>query len=91
MTDLKAGAMEIQLVGTCVGDVAETIEDGITGRIVSPGDAGGMAAALGGICHCPKQGMEMGRRARKRVQARFSFESSWKRIEALYGELIGET
>ncbi len=43
---LEAMAAGVPVIATAVGCVPEVVEDGVTGLIVRPGDAGGIAAAL---------------------------------------------
>jgi len=43
---LETSLAEVPIVATCVGALPELIEDGVSGRLVPPGDAEAMASAL---------------------------------------------
>jgi glycosyltransferase involved in cell wall biosynthesis len=60
------------VVGTRVGGLAEIIEDGVTGYLISPDDSTGFAAALVRVLSDPHEAAIMGQRGRKRVSEQFS-------------------
>jgi starch synthase len=62
-------------VATAVGAVAEVVEDGVTGVVVAPGDAGALAEGLRTVLQSGPAGASpsaMGVAARRRCAARFS-------------------
>ncbi|MEJ2224569.1 MAG: hypothetical protein P8X49_05465 [Syntrophobacterales bacterium] len=70
----------------------EAVVSEATGLLVSPRDAGELAAALGRLLDDPEVGRTMGRQGRQRVLDHFSFsamvschEEVWTRL--LWGEI----
>jgi len=72
---LQAGAAGLPVVGTRAGGVPEIIEDGRTGLLCPPGDAGALATALASILSNPEAARAMGGRARERIESRFSVDT----------------
>jgi glycosyltransferase involved in cell wall biosynthesis len=64
---LEAMAAARPVVATAVGDVPLMIEDGATGRVVSPDDAAALGAALGGLLEDPAAARALGAAARERA------------------------
>lgn len=69
---LQAGAAGIPVVGARAGGIPEIIEDGRTGLLFPPGDAGALATAVARIVGDPEAARAMGRRARERIETLFS-------------------
>ncbi|MCS6777278.1 MAG: glycosyltransferase [Chloroherpetonaceae bacterium] len=81
----EAMACGVPCVATDVGDARMIIAD--TGRIVPPRDPEALASALAEILQMPPdQRCELGRRARRRVEAEFSLPAIVARYEQLYEE-----
>jgi glycosyltransferase involved in cell wall biosynthesis len=62
--------------------LAEAVEDGETGLLVAPGDAGALADALGALLSEPARARAMGEAARRRVAASWRWELVAARVEA---------
>ncbi|HKB13754.1 MAG TPA: glycosyltransferase [Vicinamibacterales bacterium] len=60
---LEAMAVGTPVVGSRFGNLAEIIDDGITGRLVAPGDVGAWASALAEIAASPAQTIDCWRTA----------------------------
>ncbi len=87
---LEAGAAGVPSVVYAVGGSAETVQDGITGRVVPAGDVAGAAAALLELAADPRKRREWGDAARRMVAARFTLEAAVDRyIDLLADELTG--
>ena len=69
---LQAGAAGVPVVGASTGGLPEVIEDGRTGVLCPPGDAGALATAVGRIMEDRERARAMGERARARVESVFS-------------------
>jgi glycosyltransferase involved in cell wall biosynthesis len=67
---IEAGFVGLPVVATDVGGVAEIVEDGATGALVSPGDDQALTRALARVLEEPFDG----RRARDRCRALFGME-----------------
>jgi glycosyltransferase involved in cell wall biosynthesis len=65
----------------------DVIEEGVTGRLVTPGDAAALEDALEALLSDPARREEMGRRARERACGRFDVEDSLDRYRALFHEV----
>jgi glycosyltransferase involved in cell wall biosynthesis len=73
---LEAMAGGLPVVAADVNGIAEILEGGEAsgGVVVPPGDAGALAAALGRLVDDERLRRELGARARRRVEQRFSLE-----------------
>jgi len=81
---MEAMAHGLPVVVTRVGGVPELVEDGVTGRVVSPGDAEGLAAALRHVLDDPERAAAMGQRGRGVVRDRFNVEVSAGHLQELF-------
>lgn len=84
---LEAMALGTPVVATDVGGTAELIRDGVDGRIISPGSAQGLAAAIGAALANPDERRAHATHARHRVETVLSFEARMDALEAIYTEL----
>ena len=73
---LEAMACGIPVVSTRVTGIPEAVVDGVTGRIVDPGDVPALAGALAALLSDPAACASMGRAARERVLERFDVRRS---------------
>jgi glycosyltransferase involved in cell wall biosynthesis len=72
---LEAAAMGLPIVATAVDGLEEIVVDGVTGLLVAPDDAQGLAAALDDLAARPADELRrMGAAGRARVAARFGIE-----------------
>jgi glycosyltransferase involved in cell wall biosynthesis len=74
------------VVGTDVGGIPEVVVDAVTGRLVKPGDAQGLADALADILGDPERARRMSIAAREASEA-FGAERFLDRLEKTYVEL----
>lgn len=72
---MQAGAAGIPVVGGRAGGIPEVVKDGETGLLCPPGDAGAVAEAIARLLTDPETGRAMGRRARARIESRFSIDA----------------
>jgi len=77
------------VVATAVGGNVRLIEDGVTGLLVPPGDARGLAAAVGRLLSDPALAARLGAAARRRVEERYSRAAMVRRFETFYLNLFG--
>lgn len=86
---IEAQAMERPVVATDHGGAAETVEHGVTGWRVPPGDAGALAAALdGALAMRPADRRAMGARARASVLAHYTTAAMQAATLDVYRELL---
>ena len=89
-------AVEPQAMGRPVlaadhGAVQETVEDGVTGWRVRPGDADAWAAALARLLDTPAEARAaMGAEGRARVERLYSLDSMTKATLGVYARLLAE-
>ena len=86
---IEAQAMERPVIATDHGGAAETVEHGVTGWRVPPGDAGALAAALdGALSMQPAERRAMGARARDSVLAHYTTAAMQAATLDVYRELL---
>ena len=71
VTLMEAMAAGKPVVATNVGGVTELVEDGVSGRVVPPGDVKALRDAIAGLLKDPALRAGMGAEGRKRVAAEF--------------------
>ncbi len=77
------------IVATAVGGNLRLIEDGVSGLLVPPGDAGALAAAVGRLLSDPALAARLGATARRRAEDRYSRPVMVRRFETFYRSLAG--
>jgi glycosyltransferase involved in cell wall biosynthesis len=84
---LEAAAVELPIVATRVGGVAEVVADGATGLLAPPGDAAALAAAMERIERlAPEARAAMGAAGRAFVEQRYGTTRVMELWERLYSE-----
>jgi glycosyltransferase involved in cell wall biosynthesis len=86
-------ALEAAAAGCCVvaanhGGLPEMLQDGVTGRLVTPGDPAALAAALAQLRADPAARERLGAAAAIDTRARFAPARLLERAQALYDELL---
>ncbi|NWF71534.1 MAG: glycosyltransferase family 4 protein [Nitrospirae bacterium] len=84
---LEAVASGLPIVSTGVGDIANMIEDGVSGLIVPEREPAAMAAAAGLLLEQPDRARSMASRAYRRLD-RYSWSSVRSQWSALYDEMM---
>lgn len=84
---LQALSQELPVVVTRVGDVAEMVEDGITGVVVNDRDAGALARPLAELLASQERRLSMGRRGRELLLKRFTTNVMVDTVEGMYATL----
>ena len=87
MAAAEAQMQGVPVVASRTGGLAEIVRDGITGRLVEPGDVDGLAAALVGILADREKVAAMGRAAHADARERFDLPGFAARFEAIYREV----
>jgi glycosyltransferase involved in cell wall biosynthesis len=90
MTAREAMAYGRPVVATAVGGLVDAVEDGVSGVLVPPGDAGALRGALVRLLDDPDLRRTLGTRARQE-SARFSHAAAARSIEALYAEVAADS
>lgn len=76
------------VIASAAGGSAELIQDGITGRLVPPGDPTALADAICDVLAHPAQAAEMGRRAREKALERYDIRKTTRAIEDVYSRVL---
>jgi glycosyltransferase involved in cell wall biosynthesis len=77
-----AMTMARPVVATDVGDIGDTVRDGDIGRVVEPGDATALAAALDEVVSQPDLAERLGAAARRKMDQGASWEDAAEALEA---------
>jgi glycosyltransferase involved in cell wall biosynthesis len=85
---LEAMAAGRPIVATAVGAVPEMIEDGATGMLVPPEDAGALASRLAAVLEDRTLALRLGNAAWKRSQVELGTESFGSTLGAIYEDLL---
>lgn len=88
---LEAARRARPVIASRVGGLPETVEDGVTGVLVPPGDPEALAAAIEALLGDPATAAALGKAARTRAGARFDFAACVSAYDDLYDELYGRT
>ena len=81
---MEAMAAGKPVIATQVAGVGELVEDGVSGRIVPPGDAEALARAIEGLAAAPELRARMGIAGRDQVCAQFDIRGEAARLAALF-------
>jgi glycosyltransferase involved in cell wall biosynthesis len=76
------------VIGSAVGGIAFTIQDGLTGLLVPPADPAALARALYQLLSYPALRAQMGNAARQRVEQEFTWAMVARRTAALYQSVL---
>jgi len=86
---LEAMAAGKPVIASRVGGLAEIVHDGVTGFLVMPGNAQGLAAAIAKLAGDRFLSREMGQRGRTRLLEHFTLAQMASKNEAYYYALLG--
>jgi glycosyltransferase involved in cell wall biosynthesis len=84
---VEAVACALPAVASRTGGIVDVIEDGVSGRLVAPGDAAALSEALLSLSADPALRARMGRDARDTALARFDERDGIERYRALLREV----
>lgn len=79
------------VVAAAAGGPTEIVEDGVTGLLTPPGDAGALAQAIEHLLDDDARRASMGRAGRARARELFGADRMARRFEALYQDIAGMT
>ena len=83
---LEASACGVPAVATRIAGVPEIVRDGVTGRVVAPGDAEALAVALAFMMSSSRRRARMGAAARRRAESLFDQRRASLSLARLFGE-----
>lgn len=85
---LEAMASGRAVIGTTVGGLPELVSDGLTGRLVPPRSAIGLAEAIDEFVGDPSKADEMGKAARQVVKTNFTWDGVARRTLRVYQQAL---
>ncbi len=86
---MEAMAARRAVIATRVGGTEEVVEEGVTGRLVRPGDAEGLARAMEALILDPETRRRHGDEGRRRIVSRFGADRMVESTMRLYDEVLG--
>ncbi len=86
---LEAAASGRPVVTTSIPGCRHTVEDGVTGLLVEPGDVAGLAQALRALVEDASFRRRLGRNARHRAEAAFDEQTIASSTMDIYDSLLG--
>ncbi len=86
--NLEAMACETPVVASAVGGIPEVVVPEETGLLVDPADSGQIAAAVNRLLENGELAAGMGKKGRRRVEERFSWDSIAAQTRDMYRELL---
>lgn len=89
LTIVEAMRAGLPVVASDVGGVAELIDEGATGYLVSPRSAAALAAALRPLIADAELRRRLGSAGRRRYTASFTFEHMYRKTMAVYDRVAG--
>ena len=81
---MEAMAMELPVVSSRIMGIPELIEDGVSGRLISPGNVGQLTAVLEGLAGDPAERRRLGQAGRRRVIEHYAIDQSAAELHALF-------
>jgi len=90
MTLLEAFARATPVIASRIGSLAELVEDGVTGRLVPPGEPAALATAIEAMLTGPAAATRMGEAAKAVSEARYDPTSNGERLEEIYRDAMAE-
>ncbi|MBA3313293.1 MAG: glycosyltransferase family 4 protein [Planctomycetota bacterium] len=87
---LEAAASGLPIVATNVGGTPEMVEDGVSARLVPPGDATSFAQAIADLLSDADQRARLGHAARRTVEARFPAETAARALAKDWHSVLSE-
>ncbi|OMH29320.1 hypothetical protein BKD30_01130 [Tersicoccus phoenicis] len=88
MVPLEAMACGRPVVGSAVGGLLDSVDDGVTGLLVPPHDVDSTTAALARLLTDPDLAARMGRAGRDRVERLFGWDRVADRTETVYRRVL---
>lgn len=88
MSVLEAMSFGKPVVGGDIGGIPEQVRDGIEGRLFEPGNAQALADILDDLALHPEKALEMGVKARQRLEEKYALRVHINALMALYQQLL---
>ncbi len=86
--NIEAAAMALPVVSTLIPGCVDSVQDGVTGVLVPPGDAQALAEAVAVYLVNPQLRQQHGQAGRQRVLRDFRRELLWQALYEQYADLL---
>jgi len=90
MALLEAMAMQRPVIATDIPGVADTIAEGVDGRLVPAGDVAALAAMMARLIEERDEARRLGKQARRKILGEYTVENMVRRTGVLYEELLAD-
>ena len=87
-TLVEAFGAGLPVIASCIGSLAELVEDGKTGLLFEPGDANDLCRTMRWAHEHPIEMAAMGRRARARYESHYTPDINYGQLRAIYRDAI---
>jgi glycosyltransferase involved in cell wall biosynthesis len=81
---LQAQAMARPVIATTIGGIPEVVEDGVTGLLIPPREAGALAEKIRMVLDDPSLAKRLGLAARAHIEKNYSLDAMGQRLLAIY-------
>lgn len=85
----EAFAAGVPVIASRIGALAELVADGLTGRLISPGNPDELCAAVRWAFSEPEEWPDLRLRARMEYERKYTADANYGRLVAIYEEAIG--
>lgn len=86
---LEAAACGVPVVGSAVGGLLDSVQDGVTGHLVPPQDPGAVADAVRSLLADPVRRRRFGVAARRRAEELYGWDSVARETARAYEHVVG--
>ncbi len=85
---MEAMAMELPVVSSRIMGIPELIEDGVSGRLIAPGNVEELTAVLEHLASDPVERRRLGRAGREKVIGHYRIKHSTEQLLTLFSQRI---
>ena len=85
---MEAMAMELPVVSSRIMGIPELIEDGVSGRLIAPGNLEELTTVLEQLATDPDQRRRLGQAGRRKVVEQYGIERSTGQLQELFSQQI---
>jgi glycosyltransferase involved in cell wall biosynthesis len=85
---MEAMAMELPVVSSRIMGIPELVEDGVSGRLIAPGNVEELTAALAGLAGDPGERTRLGKAGRRQVIEHYAIDRSTAQLHALFSDRV---
>ena len=86
---LEAMRLSAPIVAAAIGGATEIVQDGLSGRLVPPGDAAALADAVIELLRDRGRARQLGAGGRARLMAEFDRQSQALKTDQVYRHVLG--